>query len=152
MLDSRRCISYWTIEARGAIPEQMRAGIGRHVFGCDICQDVCPWNRKAPATRQLAFWPRHGLFHPPLDQLAGITEQQFDQMFRNSPIRRARYQGFLRNVCVAIGNSGAPKFVLQMQRLAEHSDPVIREHAIWAVEKLNHKDTKDAKITKNVAL
>jgi epoxyqueuosine reductase len=152
VLDSRLCISYWTIEARGAIPEQMRAGIGRHVFGCDICQDVCPWNRKASATRQLAFRPRHGLFNPPLEELAEISEQQFGRTFRDSPIRRAGYQGFLRNVCLAIGNSGAPKFVPQMRRLAEHSDPVIREHAIWALEKLNHKDTKDAKITKSIAL
>jgi epoxyqueuosine reductase len=152
VLDSRRCISYWTIEARGAIPEQMRAGIGRHVFGCDLCQDVCPWNRKAPATRQLAFRPRDGLFNPPLEQLAEINEEQFGRMFRNSPIRRARYQGFLRNVCVAIGNSGNPGFVPHLHRLAEHSDPVIREHAIWALEKLNHKGTKDTKDTKNIAL
>jgi len=142
VLDSRRCISYWTIEARGAIPEERRAGIGRHVFGCDICQDVCPWNRKAPATLQLAFRPRHGLFNPPLEQLAEISAEQFDCMFRNSPVRQARYQGFLRNVCVAMGNSGDPKFVPKLQRLAEHSDPVIREHAIWALEKLNHSAAK----------
>lgn len=142
VLDSRRCISYWTIEARGAIPEQMRPGIGRHVFGCDICQDVCPWNRKAAVTEQSAFQPRDGLFNPPLDQLAEITKQQFDQMFRNSAVRRAGYRGFLRNVCVAMGNSGDPRFVPQLQRLAEHPDPVIGEHAAWALNRMNHQGAK----------
>ncbi len=140
VLDSRRCIAYWTIEAKGAIAEEMRAGIGRHVFGCDICQDVCPWNRRAPATTEEAFQPRPGLFHPPLEELARITEEQFQELFRSSPIRRAKYRGFLRNVCLAMGNSGDSKFIPELARLSDHADPLIREHATWALTRLqgNH--------------
>ena len=136
VLDSRLCISYWTIEARGSIPVEMRPGLGRHVFGCDICQDVCPWNRKAPATQEQAFLPRPGLFNPPLEELARITEEQFRDLFRDSPIQRVRYRGFLRNVCVAMGNSGDPKFISELKRLAAHPSELIREHAAWALERL----------------
>lgn len=136
VLDATRCISYWTIEARGAIPLEMRSGIGNHVFGCDICQDVCPWNRRAAETDDAAFQPRPGLFNPPLAELARITEAEFLAMFRNSPIRRAKYPGFLRNVCVAMGNSGDPMFVPQLRRLATHNDGLIREHASWALAAL----------------
>lgn len=133
LLDSRRCISYWTIEEKGAIEPGMRAGIGRHVFGCDICQDVCPWNREAATTADPAFAPRDGLFDPPLEQLARITEDEFRSMFRHSAIRRAKYRGFLRNVCVAMGNSGDPKFTPELRRLAAHPDPLVSEHAHWAL-------------------
>ncbi len=136
VLDSGRCISYWTIEAKGPIPDEMRAGIGRHVFGCDICQDVCPWNRKAPISTEAAFQPRPGLFNPPLEELAQISEEQFRELFRDSPIRRARYRGFLRNVCVAMGNSGDGKFIPELERLAAHPDELIREHAGWALQRL----------------
>ncbi len=139
-LDSCRCISFWTIEARGPIPEAMRPGMGRHVFGCDICQDVCPWNRKAPADAPEEFRPRPGLFNPTLEQLARITEDQFREMFRHSPIRRIRYRAFMRNVCTAMGNSGGPKFVPELERLASHPDPLIREHAQWALKQLRVKD------------
>ena len=141
VLDSRLCISYWTIEDRGSIPVEMRSSLGRHVFGCDICQDVCPWNRprnnRAPATQEEAFLPRTGLFNPPLEELARISEEQFRQLFRGSPIRRARYHGFLRNVCVAMGNSGDPKFLPELERLAAHPDVLIHEHAAWALECLH---------------
>ena len=103
-VDSRRCISYLTIELRGVIPEEHRAGIGRHVFGCDICQDVCPWNRRAPVTHDPAFQPRH--FAPPLERLAAMTEEEFRKMFRGTPLTRAGYSGFVRNVAVAMGNRG----------------------------------------------
>ncbi len=136
VLDSRRCISYWTIEERGAIDPAMRPGIGRHVFGCDICQDVCPWNRKAPASGEAACAPQNGCFNPPLEQLARISEGEFRQMFRHSPLRRAKYRGLLRNVCVAMGNSGDSKFVAELQRLGWHADPLVREHARWALARL----------------
>ena len=150
VLDSRLCISYWTIEARGSIPVEMRAGLGRHVFGCDICQDVCPWNRKAPASQEESFLPQAGLFNPPLEELARISEEQFRELFRNSPIRRARYRGFLRNVCVAMGNSGDWKFLPELERLAAHPDELVREHAAWALERLR-SDASAGEVASQVA-
>ena len=133
-LDSRRCISYWTIELRGPIPAEHRAETGRHVFGCDICQDVCPWNRRAAVTGEPDFAPRWAA--PPLEKLASLTEQEFDEMFRSSPVRRARYCGFLRNVAVAMGNSRHPKFREALEKLAASSDALVREHALWALEEI----------------
>ncbi len=133
-VDSRLCISYSTVELRGAIPEERRASHGRHVFGCDICQDVCPWNRRAPVTAGDAFEPRHAA--PPLAMLAGISEAEFRSMFRGTSVTRARYAGFLRNVAVAMGNSGLPEFRAPLERLAASGDPLIAEHARWALEKL----------------
>jgi epoxyqueuosine reductase len=133
-LDARLCISYFTIEQRGAIAEPMRAGIGRHVFGCDICQDVCPWNRRAPVSEEAAFAPAH--FSPPLERLAELDEAEFAAMFRGSPVKRARYSGFLRNVALAMGNSKLEKFRAPLERLAGHADPVVAEHAGWALSRL----------------
>jgi epoxyqueuosine reductase len=104
VLDSTRCISYWTIEYKGEIPEDVRPGIGRHVFGCDICQDVCPWNRRAPLTSIGEFLPRPGLVNPSLDELENLTPEQFRERFRNSPLRRLGYRRFMRNVEVARTN------------------------------------------------
>src|SRR5579864_6740771 len=92
-LDSNKCISYLTIEKRGNIPEEMREGMGRHIFGCDICQDVCPWNRKAPATAAPEFQPRPELVNPALDWLAQMSAEQFRQAFRGSPVRRTKLAG-----------------------------------------------------------
>jgi epoxyqueuosine reductase len=133
-VDARRCISYFTIELRGAVPEEMRAGIGQHVFGCDICQDVCPWNREAPVAAELSFAPRH--FAPPLDQLASLTEEEFRELYAGSPVQRAKYAGFLRNVAIAMGNSGLAKFLGPLEKLAEGTDAVVAEHARWALENL----------------
>jgi epoxyqueuosine reductase len=133
-VDSRLCISYFTIEQRGAIPEPRRGGMGGHVFGCDICQDVCPWNQRAPVTTEPAFAPRH--FAPPLDALAGLTEEEFRGMFRGTPVTRARYAGFLRNVAVAMGNRALPEFRAPLQKLAASPDPVVAEHARWALRKI----------------
>ena len=133
-VDARRCISYLTIELRGAIPEKLRPAMGRHVFGCDICQDVCPWNRRAPQTREDAFAPR--LFNPPLDRLATLTEAEFRTLFRATPVSRAKYRGFLRNVCVAMGNSRDSGYRGQLEKLAASADPMIREHAGWALARL----------------
>jgi epoxyqueuosine reductase len=102
-LDATRCISYLTIELRGAIPEEMHSSIGTHVFGCDICQDVCPWNRRPAVTREPGFTSRH--FAPPLDRLAALSEDEFRTMFRGTPVTRAKYAGFMRNVAVARANS-----------------------------------------------
>ncbi len=136
-VDARRCISYLTIELRGAVPEELREPMGRHVFGCDICQDVCPWNRRAPKDRDAAFAPQH--FAPPLERLASLTEEQFREMFRGTPITRARYQGFLRNVAVAMGNSRNLAYRGALERLAASADPLISGHARWALRRLDCK-------------
>ncbi len=102
-LDATRCISYLTIELRAPIPEKFHTAMGRHVFGCDICQDVCPWNRRAPVTSDPAFAPRE--FAPPFEKLASITREEFRTMFRHSPITRAKYDNFIRNVEIARTNS-----------------------------------------------
>ena len=135
-LDSNRCISYLTIEKRGAIPEDLRDGMGRHVFGCDICQDVCPWNRKAPVTAASEFQPREGLVNPALDWLAQISEEEFRQKFRGSPIRRAKRTGLRRNAIIAMGNSGDRHFLPLLEKLAADENPVVAQHAKWATKKL----------------
>jgi epoxyqueuosine reductase len=131
-LDSNRCISYLTIEKRGSIPEEIRAGMGRHVFGCDICQDVCPWNRKAPATTAAEFQPRKDLVNPALEWLAEISAEEFREKFRGSPIRRAKRSGLRRNAVIAMGNSGDPRFAPVLDKLSEDEDPAIAESARWA--------------------
>ncbi len=133
-VDARLCISYFTIESREVAPEASRPGVGRNVFGCDICQDVCPWNRRAPVTEDPAFAPRQ--VAPPLERLAGLSEEQFRAMYRDSPISRARYAGFLRNVATAMGNAGLPKFRAPLERLAQFDDATVREHATWALARI----------------
>jgi epoxyqueuosine reductase len=136
-LDSNRCISYLTIEKRGDIPEDMRKGMGRHVFGCDICQDVCPWNRKAPASTAEEFQSREGLVDPALEWLAEMTAEEFRARFRGSPIRRAKRTGLRRNAVVAMGNSRNRRFVPILEKLAVDEDPVVADHAMWAARKLS---------------
>jgi epoxyqueuosine reductase len=226
VMNASRCISYLTIELKGSIPEQLRPKIGANVFGCDICQDVCPWNGTAsrqlsvvscqsqnfsyqpseisrqlsaisyqrdPSQQRLSLDRRHAthpattkvpqfhpmafapirptleeasagkqlttdngrlttdngplasdasstsLFNPPLDVLASISEDDFRRIFAHSPIKRARYSGWLRNLCVAMGNSGDERFVPWLEQAAQHSDPIVREHAAWALERLRSK-------------
>ena len=224
VMDASRCISYLTIELRGSIPGEFRPRIGANIFGCDICQDVCPWNssrqssvfsyqqapsprvrrsvsahpsafshqqassqQRQPADRRHATHPAitkvpqlhpmivkgihptiadgstrdqlttdHGrsttdngrrttdpasfsLFNPPLDALALLSEEDFRRIFVHSPIKRAKWRGWLRNLAVAIGNSGDERFVPWLERAAQHSDPVVREHAAWALERLRGK-------------
>jgi len=138
-LDSNKCISYLTIEKRGSIPEEMRAGMGHQVFGCDICQDVCPWNRKAPASSKPEFQPREGLVNPALAWLAEISEEEFREKFRGSPIKRAKHNGLRRNALIAIGNSGDRSLLSVAERASHDSDPTIAETAHWAKEKLERE-------------
>jgi epoxyqueuosine reductase len=140
-IDSRLCISYFTIEKRGDVPEKIREGIGAHIFGCDICQDVCPWNRRAPVTGDAAFAPRH--FAPPLSELAELTESEFRAMFRGTPITRARYSGFLRNVAIAMGNRGLPQFRAPLEKLAAAEDAVVAECARCALGNLSRAAPSD---------
>jgi epoxyqueuosine reductase len=136
-LDSNKCISYLTIEKRGAIPEDMREGTGRHVFGCDICQDVCPWNRKAPITDAAEFKSREALVNPALEWLAEMSAEEFREQFRGSPIRRTKRTGLRRNAAIAMGNSGDPHFTSVLERLAADDDPVVAESARWSLEQLS---------------
>jgi epoxyqueuosine reductase len=133
-LDARLCISYFTIELRGAVPEALRPRIGRHVFGCDICQDVCPWNRRAPSSEEPAFAAEHRA--PPLEKLAALSEAEFHELFRDTPIPRARYGGFLRNVAIAMGNARLERFRAPLTRLAAWPDPLVAEVARWALRQL----------------
>ncbi|HKV78236.1 MAG TPA: tRNA epoxyqueuosine(34) reductase QueG [Candidatus Sulfotelmatobacter sp.] len=137
-LDSNRCISYLTIEKRGSIPEAMRAGMGRHIFGCDICQDVCPWNRKAPATSAPEFSAREGLVNPALDWLAEMSAEEFRETFRGSPIRRAKRSGLRRNAVIAMGNSGNRQFLPLLKALVLDEDEAIADSALWAMEQLRN--------------
>ncbi len=188
VMDASRCIAYFTIELRGSIPVEHRASIGSNVFGCDICQDVCPWNsmgsgqpsgagdrhqagttrdgrtpRKAATTDEPEFQPMtielstaesptagsgcpapgprspapaFSLFNPRLDDLARLSEEDFRCVFAHSPIKRAKFRGWLRNLCVVMGNSGERRFTGWLERLARHDDPVVREHAEWALGRL----------------
>jgi epoxyqueuosine reductase len=131
-IDARLCISYFTIELRAAIPEECRSPVGANIFGCDICQDVCPWNTRARETGDSHFQARE--FAPGLERMAALTEAEFKDMFRDSPVSRARYRGFLRNVAVAMGNSHLEKFREPLQNLAASKDPLVAEHARWALE------------------
>jgi epoxyqueuosine reductase len=126
-LDARRCISYFTIELRGPIPEEHRAATGGHVFGCDICQDVCPWNRHQPVSKEPA----------PLAELAALTPAGFRERFRNTALSRMKYSGFLRNIAVAMGNSGDERFGPPLTGMAVSEDSLVAEHARWALERLN---------------
>jgi epoxyqueuosine reductase len=143
-LDATRCISYLTIEVKGPIPEDRREGLGRHVFGCDICQDVCPWNRKRRERGGPAFEARDGLAGPDLEDLAGLDPETFRERFRQSPLKRAKRRGLLRNVAVALGNSRDPTKRTVLLRLAEDDDPLVREHARWALGKLAGSEGTDA--------
>jgi epoxyqueuosine reductase len=166
VMDARLCISYLTIELRGTIPEGLREPMGHHVFGCDICQDVCPWNRRAPVTQALEFQPRtfpqpsearspellpvtavgaqeESLLLPRLEWLAGMNEEQFRAFFRGSPLKRTKWRGLVRNACIALGNSHlAPhsshhqRISALLKRLSASSEPSIAESAQWALSRI----------------
>ena len=138
-LDSNKCISYLTIEKRGTIPEDLRTDMGHHVIGCDICQDVCPWNRKAPTTDKLEFQPREGLLNPVLAWLAEISEEEFRQKFRGSPVKRAKRNGLRRNALIAIGNRGNRSHLPFVNRALEDPDPTISDAAKWAQQQIEKR-------------
>ncbi len=136
-MDASLCISYLTIEKRGEIPEELRAPIGRQIFGCDICQDVCPWNRKAPHSNDAGLAPRRQLVNPALEWLAELEPQSFNRLFRNSPVKRTKYAGFQRNVAIAMGNSRMPKFLPKLQEWSLSTDPALSGAAQWALARLS---------------
>lgn len=142
VLDARRCIAYLTIELKGAIPEELRSQMGNHVFGCDICQDVCPWNRKRHFTSDADLQPRPPHVHPPLAELARLTPEAFKQRFRGTALERTKRRGLLRNVCVAMGNSGNAEFIPILEALLDDAEALVREHAAWALAQLRDAEPK----------
>jgi epoxyqueuosine reductase len=138
-MDASRCISYLTIEKRGAIPEDLRGGIGRQIFGCDICQDVCPWNNKAPVVSDPELSAREPLINPALDWLAAMDAGEFGKWFFGSPVKRARFDGFRRNLAIAMGNSGVERFIPTLEAWSRSADPVLSEAAAWAIRKLGRR-------------
>jgi epoxyqueuosine reductase len=145
-MDASRCIAYLTIEKKGSIPADLRAPIGRQVFGCDICQDVCPWNRKSHPTQSSArnslnhrddMVPRPQLINPALDWLASMDPSEFKRWFKGSPIERTRRKRMQRNVAIAMGNSGDTHFLPQLEIWATADDPILAEAANWAIEQIN---------------
>lgn len=133
-LDARRCIAYLTIENRGAIPEELRAAIGNRVFGCDDCQLACPWNKFAQPSLEADFAPRHGLDRAPLAELFLWSEASWLERTAGSPIRRARYEGWLRNLAVALGNApGTPEVIAALESRRDDPPVLVREHVLWAL-------------------
>mgnify|MGYP001100844108 CR=1 FL=1 len=140
-LDARGCISYLTIELKGEIPEELRPGLGDWVFGCDICQQVCPWNRFAPEAGEAVFAPRGGVPAPDLAAELSLTEEQFREKFKGSPVLRTKRRGYLRNVAVALGNQGDAGAIPALERaLEEDAESLVRGHAGWAVEQMQRKN------------
>jgi len=140
-LDARLCISTLTIEQRGSLPEELRPGVGHRLFGCDVCQEVCPWNHRAPSTGDPAFQPVHP--HPDLIEMAELTPSDFEAAFRRTPIRRAKYTGWLRNLATAMGNSGDPRYRSCLLRLAAHEDASVAGHARWALGRLDSRPREE---------
>lgn len=136
-VDARRCISYLTIEHQGAIPEEFRAAIGDRLYGCDECLEVCPWNRFARLSRELAFHARPGLFGMELRDFLVLDDVAFRSLFARSPIKRLKRPRFLRNVCVVLGNTGTPADLPALRDAAADSDPLIAEHAAWAIGRIS---------------
>ena len=137
VLDARRCISYLTIENRGPIPREFRRAIGNRVYGCDDCQDVCPWNRFAhEGARAIEFAPRPGNDDAKLIDLLALTEEEFRARFKDSPVLRAKRRGFVRNVAVALGNSGDPRAVTPLVERLDDDDELVRGHVAWALGEL----------------
>lgn len=137
-LDANKCISYLTIEKRGEIPQDLRSGMGQQVFGCDICQDVCPWNRKAPPTTANELEPRPELVNPALEWLAQINPEEVRRVFRGSPIRRAKRSGLRRNAVIAMGNSKNRGFLPLLEKLTKDEDETVADSAAWATKMLLH--------------
>ncbi|MFZ1085450.1 MAG: tRNA epoxyqueuosine(34) reductase QueG [Terracidiphilus sp.] len=135
-MDARRCIAYLTIEHRGPIATELVEGMGRQIFGCDICQDVCPWNRKALIGMDTELEARPELVNPALELLAGMGEGAFESMFNGSPVRRAGFWSLRRNVAIAMGNSGLSRFAPKLARWADAADEGLRAAALWALEKI----------------
>jgi epoxyqueuosine reductase len=140
VVDARRCVSYQTIENKGIIPRELRAGIGHRIYGCDTCLEVCPWNRFAQAGRQVLLAARYGLADLPLREVLELTPERFAAVFKGTAIKRVKIMGLLRNASIVAANTGAHECLGALVRLAGHVSPVVRAHAVWAVRKLGAAD------------
>ena len=138
-IDARRCISYLTIELKDDIPEELRPLLGDWVFGCDVCQITCPWNRFATDTVEEAFSPRPGVPRPNLIRELELTPEAFNRKFKNSPVKRAKRRGYLRNLAVAAGNSGDESTIPALENAGGDSEPLVREHADWALKNVRRQ-------------
>ena len=138
-LDARRCISYLTIELKGSIPLDLRPLIGDRIFGCDDCLEACPWNRFAQVSREAAFFARPSTMGVPLRDYLSLSDDNFRMVFRNSPIKRIKRRGFLRNVCVALGNVGDSSDLAALEGATADPEPLIAEHAKWAIHQIRHR-------------
>ena len=136
-MDAGLCISYLTIEKRGEIPVELRLKMGRQVFGCDICQDVCPWNRKAPVSGDAELQTREELVNPALEWLAELDEAGFARTFFGSPVKRAKFSGLRRNVAIAMGNSGLAKFLPKLHEWRACDDQAVADAAAWAIAQVD---------------
>jgi epoxyqueuosine reductase len=145
VLDARRCISYLTIELKGAIPHELRPQMGDWIFGCDICQDVCPWNRKhAKPTDEPAFSAREGFASPNLIEWLRLTPDAFRAQFKDSPIKRTKRRGLLRNVAVALGNAKDASAVSALLDALHDDEPLVRGHAAWALGQIGTAEARQA--------
>jgi epoxyqueuosine reductase len=139
-MDATKCIAYLTIEHKGPVDEKLMPGMGRQVFGCDICQDVCPWNGKAlrdgPIRVDAELEPRMELVNPALEWLSSLDEQSFERMFNGSPVRRTGFRGLQRNVAIAMGNSGLGQYAQKLEEWASAEDEGLRGAAQWALTRL----------------
>ena len=136
VVDARRCVSYQTIENKGIIPRELRAGIGNRIYGCDVCLEVCPWNRFAQAGRSVLLVARRELAGLTVREVLALTPVRFAEVFRKTPIKRVKLAGLLRNACIVAGNSGDLSLLEPLVRLAAHESALVRAHAVWAVRKL----------------
>jgi len=143
-LDARRCISYLTIELKSSIPVELRPLIGNRIFGCDDCLDACPWNRFAQASRETAFSARRSTTGMLLRDYLKLNDVEFRALFRNSPIKRIKRRGFLRNVCIALGNVGGLADLSALKGAASDPDELIAEHAAWAIERIQERCEMEA--------
>jgi epoxyqueuosine reductase len=143
-MDARRCISYLTIELRGPIPRELRPALGNRVYGCDICQEVCPFNRFATPSDEPAFLAREGLDGPSLIEWMGMTQEEFSRRFKNSPVKRTKRRGLLRNVAVALGNWGSPEAVPALAAALNDEEPLVRGHAAWALGRIGTEAARHA--------
>jgi epoxyqueuosine reductase len=139
-MDASRCIAYLTIEKKGAIEESLRGPMGRQVFGCDICQEVCPWNRRAPVGRHEGMEARAELINPALDWLAEMDAAEFKRLFKGSPLDRTGRKRLLRNVAIAMGNSGEARFLPRLEAWRMGEDAVLAEAAEWAIGHYRSRD------------
>ncbi|MDB6128406.1 MAG: hypothetical protein JWM35_2302 [Verrucomicrobia bacterium] len=140
VVDSRRCISYQTIENKGIIPRELRAGIGQRIYGCDVCLEVCPWNRFAQEGRRMLLTSRNDIVQLSLVELLELTPARFAEVFRRTAIKRLKLGGLLRNACIVAGNSGDVAVLPQLVRLASHDLAIVRAHAVWAALKLGGEE------------